>query len=61
MKDREQIKLNTLRQMEELVESRIEKVQTVMDDYDGGQMSAYENVLGDIRAFRSIIEHTNKS
>tara|TARA_Y100000310_G_C20279845_1_gene622073 strand:+ start:153 stop:365 length:213 start_codon:yes stop_codon:yes gene_type:complete len=53
------VKLDTLRQLEELVQSRIEKLGPVMDDYDGGQKAAYENVLTDIRAFRAIIKHTS--
>ena len=53
------VQLNTIRQIEDLVLSRIDKVGTVMDDYDGGQKSAYEDVLNDLKAFRAIINHTS--
>jgi hypothetical protein len=58
--DRKSIKLNTLRQFEELVQSRITKLGPVMDDYDGGQKAAYEDVLKDINVFRAIIDHTSE-
>jgi hypothetical protein len=54
-----EVKLNTLRQLRELVESNIEKVGPVMDDYDGGQRAAYDKVLKDISVFEAIINHTN--
>ena len=53
-----EIQLNTIRQVEELVLGRIDKIGPVMDDYDGGQKSAYEDVLNDLKAFRAIIKHT---
>jgi len=59
MMDKKEIKLNTLRQLEEMVLSRQNKVGPIMDDYDGGQASAYDDVLQDIAAFRAIINHTS--
>ena len=53
-----EIQLNTIRQVEELVLGRIDKIGPVMDDYDGGQKGAYEDVLNDLKAFRAIIKHT---
>ena len=47
--------------MRELVESNIEKLGPVMDDYDGGQKAAYDNVINDINAYRAIIKHTSSS
>ena len=32
---KKEVKLNTVRQAEDLVKARIERVGTVMDDYDG--------------------------
>jgi len=56
--DKKEVKLNTLRQLEDMVLSRQGKVGPIMDDYDGGQASAYDNVLQDIAAFKAIINHT---
>ena len=50
-------KLWTLKHMREMVEANIEKVGPVMDDYDGGQVAAYERVLTDIRVFEAIVNH----
>ena len=57
--DKKQIKLNTLRQLREMVESDMHKVGPIMDDHDGGQVHAYEKVLGNIAAFEAIINHTS--
>ena len=57
--NRSEIKLNTLRQLKEMVQSNIDKVSPVMDDYDGGQKAAYDKVLQDIAAFEAIINHTS--
>ena len=57
--DKEQIQLKTLNQLESMVNSRMAKVGIVMDDYDGGQVNAYESVINDINAFRAIIKHTS--
>ena len=51
-------KLWTLRHMRELVESNVEKLGPVMDDYDGGQKAAYDKVLTDIRVFEAIVDHS---
>ena len=56
--NRSEVKLNTLRQLREMVESDIEKVSPAMDDYDGGQVAAYNKVLTNINVFESIIRHT---
>ena len=56
--NRTDTKLSTLRQLRELVQADIDKVGPVMDDYDGGQMAAYEKVLTSIRMFESIVLHT---
>jgi hypothetical protein len=56
--DKTQAKLWALKHMRELVEANIDKVGPIMDDYDGGQMAAYEKVLNDIRVFEAIINHT---
>jgi len=42
-----------------MVESDMDKVGPVMDDFDGGQVNAYEKVLSDIAAFEAIIKHTS--
>lgn len=57
--DREQIKLNVLNQVEDLVRNRLNKVKPIMDDVDAGQADAYEKVLSDINAYKSIINHTS--
>ena len=57
--NRKEVKLNTLRQLRELVQSNVRKVGPVMDDHDGGQMAAYEQVLKDISVFEAIINHTS--
>ena len=49
----------TLQHMRELVETNVEKVGPVMDDYEGGQVAAYERVLNDIKLFETIIGHTS--
>ena len=59
MKAKELTKLKVLDQVEDLVKSRMKKVEPVMDDYDGGQKAAYITVLNDIKIYRSIINHTN--
>lgn len=53
------IKLDTLRQMEEMVQAHLDRISPAMDDYDGGQIAALNKVLNDISAFRAIIKHTN--
>ena len=57
--NKKEIKLNTLRQLREMVESDMRKVGPVMDDHDGGQVAAYEKVLSNIAAFEAIIKHTS--
>ena len=57
--DKKLIKLSTLSQLRELVEDSSEKVGPVMDDYDGGQKAAYEQVLKHIDVFEAIINHTD--
>lgn len=57
--NKKEIKLNTLRQLREMVESDMSKVGPVMDDHDGGQVAAYEKVLSNIAAFEAIIKHTS--
>jgi hypothetical protein len=52
-------KMWTLQHMRELVETNVEKVGPVMDDYEGGQVAAYERVLNDIKLFETIIGHTS--
>ena len=59
--NKQQIRTDTLRQLEDLVRSRIERVGPVMDDYDGGQKAAYDNVISDINAYKAIIRHTSSS
>jgi hypothetical protein len=59
--DKKAVKLNMLRQVEDLVQSNLDKVGPVMDDYDGGQKAAYENVLNDLRAFKAIVNHVHSS
>ena len=56
--NRTDVKLNTLQQLRELVQSDIDQVGPVMDDYDGGKMAAYERVLDNIKVFESIIVNT---
>ena len=38
-------KLETLRQLEDMVKQHVTDMGTVMDDYDGGQAEAYRNAL----------------
>lgn len=38
-----------------MVKSDIERVGPVMDDYDGGQVAAYEKTLNNIAAFEAIV------
>jgi hypothetical protein len=45
--------------MEELIVAAKDKVGPVMDDYDGGQVAAYDKVLEDVNLFRAIINHTS--
>ena len=44
--------------MRDMVKSNIEKIGPAMDDYDGGQLAAYDKVLTDIRLFETIINHS---
>ena len=53
--NKKEVKLNTLRQLRDMVKSDIEKVGPVMDDYDGGQVAAYEKTLNNIAAFEAIV------
>ena len=53
-----EIKLDTLRQVRELVESNLDKVHDPMDTFECGECHAYDKVLSDIRAFEAIIKHT---
>jgi len=53
------VKLDMLRQMEELVCSNLDQVGPVMDDYDGGRKAAYEKVLNDLKAFKAIVDHVH--
>ena len=57
--NKKQVKLNALQQVRELVESNIEQIGPIMDDYDGGQKAAYDKVLNDIRVFEAIVNHTS--
>ena len=57
--NKSEVKLWTLRHMRELVESNVEKLGPVMDDYDGGQKAAYDKVLKDIRVFEAVISHSS--
>jgi hypothetical protein len=57
--NKKEVKLNTLRQLREMVQSDIDKVGPIMDDYDGGQKAAYEKVLNNITVFEAIINHTS--
>ena len=59
--DKKLIKLNTLSQVRELVEESSKKVGPIMDDYDGGQKAAYEQVLKHLDVFEAIINHTSDS
>ena len=58
MNSKSEAKLWALKHMREMVESNIEKLGPIMDDYDGGQLAAYERVLTDIRLFETIVNHT---
>jgi|LULM01.1.fsa_nt_gb hypothetical protein len=53
-------KLTTLRQIEEMVTHRLTEVGPVMDDYDGGMVKAYDQILTDVKVMRSIINHTGQ-
>ena len=57
---KKEVKLNTVRQAEDLVKARIERVGTVMDDYDGGQVAALEGVLNDLNCMRAVINQVHK-
>ena len=57
--NKKEVKLNTLRQLREMVQSDMDKVGPIMDDYDGGQEAAYEKVLNNITVFEAIINHTS--
>ena len=58
MNNKSEAKLWALKHMREMVESNIEKLGPIMDDFDGGQLAAYERVLTDIRLFETIINHS---
>ena len=57
--NKKEVKLNTLRQLRDMVKSDIEKVGPVMDDYDGGQVAAYERTLNNIAAFEAIVNQVH--
>ena len=59
MQDKATIQLKVLNQLKDMIRNDIEKVGTVMDDYDGGQVAAYEKCLMNIRAYEAIINHTS--
>jgi hypothetical protein len=56
---KKEVKLNTLRQLEDMVKNHVTGLGPIMDDYDGGQAAAYEKVLNDINAFRAIVNHVH--
>ena len=56
--NRNSIKLRTLTILREMVESDIEELGPVMDDYDGGLMAGYEKCLDNIKMYESIINYT---
>jgi hypothetical protein len=56
--NKQEIRSDTIRQIRDLISSRIEKVGPVMDDYDGGQMEAYENCLKDLDVYTAILNHS---
>jgi len=58
MMNKQEAKLWALEHMKELVEANIDKLGPAMDDYDGGQLAAYDRVLKDIRLFKTIIDHS---
>ena len=56
---KKETKLDTLRQLEDMVQNHITKLGPIMDDYDGGQAEAYRKVLNDINAFRAVVNHVH--
>jgi hypothetical protein len=56
--NKQEVREDTIRQIKELIDSRIEKVGAVMDDHDGGQMEAYENCLKDLDVYLAILRHS---
>ena len=57
--NKREVKLDTLRQLKEMVQHNLSNVGPVMDDYDGGQVAAYEKVLNDMAAFEAIVNHVH--
>mgnify|MGYP004464889003 CR=1 FL=1 len=44
--------------LREMIEDNISEVGPVMDDYDGGQVAAFDKVLKDIDVYQAIIKHS---
>ena len=59
--ERKEIKLRTLDQVEDLINERLVRVGTIMDDYDGGQQDAFKSTLKDLTLMRAIIEHVHNN
>ncbi len=57
--NKKQIKLNILQDLKEQVRFRIEQLGSVMDDYDGGQKAAYDQVLKDVDVIMTIVDHAH--
>lgn len=58
--DKNEIRRDVIEQVRGLINARREKVGDAMDDYDGGLVEGYQNILTDLDLYDMIIDHHEK-
>ena len=58
--DKNEIRRDVIEQVRGLINARKERVGPTMDDYDGGLVEGYNNVLKDLDIYDMIIDHHEK-
>ncbi len=55
-----EIRRETIDNIRQLVDTRVTDIGIAMDDFDGGQLAALENVLKDLDVYDMIVDHHEK-
>jgi hypothetical protein len=55
-----EIRRETIDNIRGLVDTRVTDIGIAMDDFDGGQLAALENVLKDLDVYNMIVDHHEK-
>jgi hypothetical protein len=55
--NKQDIRRDTIEQVRGLINSRIENIQPVMDDYDGGKLEGYRDCIKDLDVYMMILSH----